>query len=78
LPETVKMKKDAYSYLPVAFIAMLLLLNAYLFYVNSGFKDTNRKLILENDSLLSVNQKLHQSMLEFNSKQHSLVDGDDK
>jgi hypothetical protein len=75
LPETVEMKKDEYSYFPVAFIIMLLLINAYLFYLNSTFKDTNRKLILENDSLLSVNQQLHQSMLEFNIKQQALVEG---
>ena len=69
------MKDDGYSYVPGAFIILLLLMNGYLFYLSSSSNDSNRKLILQNDSLLSVNQKLHQLLLEFNKEEKSLAEG---
>ena len=75
MSEKIEMKNDAYSYLPGAFIILLLLMNGYLFYLGSDWKNSNRKLILQNDSLLSVNQQLHHLLLEFNKEEKSLAEG---
>jgi hypothetical protein len=74
LPERVLMKKDAYSYLPATFIVLLLVLTAWLFVTNAGYKETNRRLTLENDSLLSVNQKLQQQVKLRGDADRSLAD----
>ena len=68
------MKKDAYSYLPTAFIIVLLALIAWLVVTNQGYKETNRRLTLENDSLLSVNQKLQQQVKLRGDADQSLAD----
>ena len=68
------MKKEAYLYLPAAFIVLLLAVTAWLFAANAGYKETNRRLTLENDSLLSVNQKLQQQVKLRGDADRSLAD----
>lgn len=69
-----KVKLNAYSYLPAAMIIMLLILNVYLIQMNSVYKDRNRKLILENDSLFSVNHQLTNSAVAPKRREESLVE----
>ena len=56
-------------------IIMLLVISGYLFHINSEYKEVNRKLILENDSLLSVNHQLINTAAPAKSSQEVFIDG---
>ena len=43
-------------------VLLLLALNFYLLYINSEYRRQNRALILQNDSILSVNLELKQGL----------------
>ena len=53
------MKPKALLYLQAVFSVILLCTLLFLYPQNVKYKRENRKLILENDSILSVNQMLH-------------------
>ena len=54
-------------------IILLLVICTYLFYINAEYKQMNRKLILENDSLYSVNQQLGASVTSSNEGEESVA-----
>ena len=54
-------------------VLLLLALNAYLLYSNNQYRQQNRTLILQNDSILSVNLELKQGQ---QSSQSTALTGD--
>lgn len=56
------MKPKALLYLQTIFCVVLLCTVLLLYPQNLKYREQNRKLILENDSILSVNQMLHQRL----------------
>ena len=56
------MKPKALLYLQAIFCVVLLCTILLLYPRNLKYREQNRKLILENDSILSVNQMLHQRL----------------
>lgn len=56
------MKPNALLYVQTFFCIVLVCTILLLYPQNLKYRDQNRKLILENDSILSVNQVLHQQL----------------
>ena len=54
-------------------VLLLLVLNAYLLHTNNQYRQQNRTLILQNDSILSVNLELKQGQ---QSAQSTALTGD--
>lgn len=54
-------------------VVLLLALNAYLLHSNNQYRQQNRTLILQNDSILSVNLELKQS---YQNRQSTALTGD--
>ena len=52
------MKSRSIHILLLSMVVLLLLMNAYLYQQNNNYRHQNRTLILQNDSILSVNLEL--------------------
>ncbi len=62
MPNILKVKQKSLLYfLTIICVALLSVLGS-LNHQNIKYKEQNRALLLENDSILSVNQKLHQRL----------------
>ena len=56
------MKPRSLNIVLLCALVALLALSAYLLQQNSHYRDANRRLILQNDSILSANLELHRHM----------------
>jgi hypothetical protein len=61
------MKSRSIYFLLISLLVILLVMNAYLYRQNNNYRHQNRALILQNDSILSVNLELMNGSLKTNS-----------
>ena len=65
------MKPRFLKILLLSAVPLLLVLNAYLIWQNNHYRHQNRTLILQNDSILSVNLELIQDYKNVNATVHT-------